>query len=158
MAVRAPLSSNTVLVASLAGMHDTFRPWQFLSMTPMRAGFERLAAMLSAVRLAQGRSITAVCDICVHEGRVPTGDCHLVFATAACRTAWYAAGENRSAAPLASRQSSAPVIIRDPHLEMHIDGRCLLRCFVGTRVQQVQSRHVFSLDSMVAAEDISSVA
>jgi hypothetical protein len=48
-----------------------------------------------------------------------------------------------------------PVRILDPHLEMHVDGRCLLRCVLGVGAHQVQSRHVFTRESMVAVEDAS---
>jgi hypothetical protein len=155
MAALTPLTRQTILVATLAGSFENFRPGQFLSMNPVLAGLDRLPTLLGAVRAAQGRSLTATCDLCLHDGQVPLGDCTVVFATAACRSAWFAARLNPYAPKLATRQSSVPVRILDPHLEMHVDGRCLLRCVLGVGAHQVQSRHVFTRESMVAVEDAS---
>jgi hypothetical protein len=147
------LTRTTILVAELAAIGEAFFVSQFLSMSPLASGWERMSEMLGVVRAACGRSITIPCDLCIHDGRVPLGSATVVFVTPSCCAAWYAAPERPYAPSLASRCSSVHRPLNDPHLEMHVDGRCLLRGVVGRGVYQVQSRHVFARTSLVAAPD-----
>ena len=158
MSPPVPFTPRTILVATVSAMSEAYSVPRFMSITPYLAGLDRLTHMLGAVRAASARSLTTTCDLCLHAGRVRTGSAEVVFATAACREAWYAGHEDPRAPDLSARMSSAPVLVRDPHLEMHIDGRCLLRCYVGTAAIQIQSRHVFSRTSIVPALAVAQVA
>jgi len=158
MANPTPFTPQTILVAIASSMPEGYGTPRFISMSPYLAGLDRLAHLLGAVRAASARSLTTTCDLCLHAGRVRVGRVEVVFATAACRDAWYACQEDARAPDLGARMSSSPALVRDPHLEMHIDGRCLLRCYVGGAAIQIQSRHVFSRTSVVSALDVAQVA
>jgi hypothetical protein len=158
MSSPVPFTPRTILVATVFSMSETYNVPRFMSFTPYLAGIDRLAHLLGAVRAASARSLTTTCDLCLHAGRVRVGRAEVVFATAACRDTWYACQEDARAPDLAARMSSSPALVRDPHLEMHIDGRCLLRCYVGGAAMQIQSRHVFSRSSIVPALAVAQVA